>query len=119
MRDAIRQEVVIDASQKTVYETFLDPESFSELGDGPAQIDPRPGGAFSWCGGMVSGRTIKLVPYERIVQAWRAAMWPEGVYSIVSVALQAEGSKTRLTLHHARPEKMPAQFKVRRGAQGR
>jgi activator of HSP90 ATPase len=113
MLDAIRQEVVIDASQKTVYETYLDPERFGEFSGRLAQIDPRPGGAFSWYGGIVSGQNIELVPYARIVQAWRVATWPQGVYSIVSAALQAEGSRTRFTLHHAFPEKMSAHLMAR------
>ena len=63
----------------------------------PADIDPSPGGAFSCFGGRITGRNIELVPNRRIVQAWRAGTWPEGVYSIVRFELETHGADTKLT----------------------
>ena len=59
------------------------------------------GGAFSCFNGMITGRNVELIPNQRIVQAWRAGNWPEGVYSIVRFELNARGSNTKLTLDHA------------------
>ena len=47
---------------------------------------------------MISGRNIELKPNARIVQAWRAGNWPEGVYSVVRFELTGEGAATTLTL---------------------
>jgi activator of HSP90 ATPase len=49
---------------------------------------------------MIAGRHVELVPGERIVQAWRATNWDEGVYSIVSFRLDGEGERTRITFDH-------------------
>ena len=102
MADAIRQEIVFKASAKRVYDALLDSKQFSEFtGGAPAEISPEPGGALSCFGGMIRGRNIELVPNQRIVQAWRAGNWPEGVYSVVRFELETQGPGAMLTLHHA------------------
>lgn len=102
MTNTIRQEVILKASPKRIYDTLLDAKRFSEFtGGAPAEIDPQAGGAFSCFGGMITGRNIELKPNQRIVQAWRAGNWPEGVYSIVTFELEAEGAGSKLTLTHS------------------
>ena len=89
------------ASPTRVYDALLDSRQFSEFtGGAAAQINRDPGGAFSCFGGMITGRNVELVPDQRIVQAWRVGNWPEGVYSIVSFELKAQGANTLLTLRH-------------------
>jgi activator of HSP90 ATPase len=101
MGNVIRQEVVLEASPKRIYETLLDARQFSEFtGGAPAAIASEAGGAFSCFNGMITGRNVELIPNQRIVQAWRAGNWPEGVYSIVRFELNAQGSDTKLTLDH-------------------
>ena len=46
------------------------------------------------------GRNLELIPARRIVQAWRVAPWPEGVYSIARFELQKQGSGTRIVFDH-------------------
>jgi activator of HSP90 ATPase len=102
MSNSIRQAVIIKASPKRVYDALLDAKQFSAFtGGAPAEIDSKAGGAFSCFGGMITGRNVELMPNQRIVQAWRAGNWPEGVYSIVKFELDARGSETRLTLDHS------------------
>jgi hypothetical protein len=44
-----------------------------------------------------------------LVQAWRVAVWSDGLYSIVKFELQPQGSQTRLVLDHVGfPEEMRA-----------
>jgi len=50
---------------------------------------------------MIVGRQVKLVPNQRIVQAWRAGNWADGVYSIVKFELTGQGTATRLIFDHA------------------
>ena len=98
MSTAIHQEIAFAANPKRIYEALLDGRQFSEFtGGAPAQIDPAAGGPFSCFGGMIVGRNIELKPNQRVVQAWRAANWPEGIYSIVRFELAGEGEGTRLT----------------------
>jgi activator of HSP90 ATPase len=102
MSNSIRQAVIIKSGPQRVYDALLDAKQFSAFtGGAPAEIDSKAGGAFSCFGGMITGRNVELMPNQRIVQAWRARNWPEGVYSIVRFELDAQGSETRLTLDHS------------------
>jgi len=102
MAGSIRQEIIIKASPKRVYDTLLDGGRFGEFtGGAPATIAADAGGAFSCFNGMITGRNIELIPNQRIVQAWRVGNWPEGVYSIVRFELSAQGPDTKLTLDHS------------------
>src|SRR5882672_8190241 len=99
MSATIHQVIRFKASAKRIYEALLDAKQFSQFSGGaPAQIDPAVGGPFSCFGGMITGRNIELKPNARIVQAWRAGNWPDGVYSVVRFELTGEGAATTLTL---------------------
>lgn len=50
-------------------------------------------------GGNITGVYKDLVPYERIVQAWRMKHWPEGHYSDVTLKIQDLDDQCRLELH--------------------
>jgi len=41
-------------------------------------------------GGHIVGRHVELAPNERVVQAWRVADWPPGVYSIAKFELSEQ-----------------------------
>ena len=98
MSASIHQVIQFTASAKRIYQALLDAKQFSQFtGGAPAQIDPAAGGAFSCFGGMIIGRNVELKPDARIVQAWRAGNWPEGVYSVVRFELTGEGAATTLT----------------------
>ncbi|MFM9886587.1 MAG: SRPBCC family protein [Burkholderiales bacterium] len=97
MADSIHQDVDIDASADRIFEALTTARHFSGFtGGAPSEIDAAPGGAFSCFGGMITGRNVELVPGRRVVQAWRAKNWPEGVYSIVRFELQAKGKSTNV-----------------------
>ena len=63
--------------------------------------EPAAGGEFSLFGGAIHGRGIECLPGTRLVQAWRASTWDDGVYSVVRFELASEGSKTKVVLDHA------------------
>src|SRR5437016_5291646 len=67
---------------------------------GTAEINREVGGAFSLFKGHIVGRSLELVPDQRIVQAWRVVTWPEGTYSIARFELEPQGSGTRLVFDH-------------------
>ncbi|HEY8077208.1 MAG TPA: SRPBCC family protein [Labilithrix sp.] len=99
---SIHQEIRLPARPSRIYDAYMDAKEHATFTAGGAvTIDPAPGGAFSTHGGVISGRTIELVPNQRIVQAWRVGNWPEGVYSIVRIELVADGDGTKLVLDHA------------------
>ncbi len=111
--ESIHQEIDLHAGRGRVYSVLTDPVQFQKLillsgavktgmvkPTKPAEIMAQPGGAFSLFGGHISGRIIELVPQERIVQAWRPADWPAGVYSIARFELLEKGTGTRLVFDH-------------------
>ena len=112
---AIHQEVVFAASVSRLYRALAVTEEFDKvvrlsaamnsdlkkmLGALPTAIDARVGGAFSLFGGYVTGCFLELVPYARIVQAWRAGSWDPGDFSIAKFALSTQGSGTKLVFDH-------------------
>ena len=112
-QEAIHQEVFLRATPERVYSALTDAEQFQKVtllsaavtsgmvkSPKAAQISPEAGGVFVLFGGVISGRVIELVPNERIVQAWRAADWAPGVYSIARFELHADGKGTKLVFDH-------------------
>jgi activator of HSP90 ATPase len=97
-RTALHQEIFFKASPQRVYEILLNSQQFTAFSGAPATIDPKVGGAFSIFGGMIVGINVELAPNQLIVQAWRAADWPAGVYSLVRIQLKPQGAGTLLIL---------------------
>jgi activator of HSP90 ATPase len=96
----IHRELTFSAAPARIYEALVAAQRFGELTGAPASGDATEGAAFSVFGGHITGRHVELVPGQRVVQAWRAKTWPEGLYSIVRFELQAEGSGTKLVFDH-------------------
>ena len=54
----------------------------------PADVDPRPGGAYKLFGGAVDASFVSLDPAAHaITLAWRFKDWPDGATSRVVIAL--------------------------------
>jgi activator of HSP90 ATPase len=105
--EAIHQEVAFDATAARVYQVLTDAKQFSAMTKlsmvpkaAPAQIATGVGGEFRLFDGHILGRHVELVPNRRIVQAWRAADWPDGVYSIARFELRPQGAKTTIVFDH-------------------
>lgn len=99
-RTALHQAIELKASPQRLYEMLLDSKQFAAFTGMPAEIDPRAGGAFKTFGAMIEGRSVELVPNQRIVQAWRPAHWDPGDYSIVRFELTPKGGGALLVLDH-------------------
>jgi activator of HSP90 ATPase len=103
--ESIHQEVVFNATSKRVYEAIVEEKQFRQVTNfiipgASTQISTEVGASFAMFGGVILGRHVELVPYERIVQAWREKDWPVGVYSIVRFQLDEQGAQTKLVLDH-------------------
>jgi activator of HSP90 ATPase len=105
--ESIHQEVVIKASRKRVYDALTDAKEFTSLTEltdiknaAPAVISREAGGSFSCFDGYITGRHVELVANQRIVQAWRADGWGQGVYSIARFELKEQGSDTKIVFDH-------------------
>jgi uncharacterized protein YndB with AHSA1/START domain len=97
---SIHQEVNLSALPARIYRALVDSKEFADVTGAPASGDSTEGAAFSSFGGHITGRHVELVPGKRIVQAWRAKTWPEGVYSIVRFELVPDGKGTKLVFDH-------------------
>jgi activator of HSP90 ATPase len=105
--EAIHQEVPIKASARRVYEALTDAAQFTKVttfssvpNAPPARIGRSAGDTFSLFGGHIAGRHIELVPYGRIVQAWRVVDWDPGVYSIAKFELADRDGQTTIVFDH-------------------
>ncbi|MEQ1900775.1 MAG: SRPBCC domain-containing protein [Devosia sp.] len=93
----IHQEVTIPGAPAAVYDILTSSKKFAQMTGGrAAEIGKEAGAAFSMFGGDIAGRNVEMVPGKRVVQAWRAGGWPEGVYSLVTFQLSAEGKGTKV-----------------------
>jgi activator of HSP90 ATPase len=102
MTDTIHQEITLEVEPSRVYETLTDSGRFSEVtGGSQTELSPEAGSAFSLFGGAITGRNIEVVPGKRLVQAWRAGPWEDGIYSIVRFELSEDPAGTHLVLDHA------------------
>lgn len=111
--EVIHQEVAFSVTRKRVYDALTDAKQFNKVvmlsaamqsgmapAGKPVEVSSEAGGAFSAFGGYITGRQVELVPNERIVQAWRAASWGPGQYSIARFQLIEQGSGTKLVFDH-------------------
>jgi activator of HSP90 ATPase len=99
-RTSIHMEIALKAGPQRIYEAILDAKQFAAFSGLPAEIDPKPGGAFAMFSGQIVGRNVELIPAQRIVQAWRPASWAAGTYSIARFELKPQGSGTTVVLDH-------------------
>lgn len=100
-RTSLRQQVEYPVAPDRIYAALTESEQFASLTGLAAQIDSKPGGAFSTFKGLVVGWNLDLLPGQRIVQAWRLTEeFDPGVYSLVHFELQAIDHGTRVTLDH-------------------
>ena len=105
--ESIHQEIAITAPPAKVYGALTDAAIFTKMtafsmikNAPPAKIDAVNGGAFALFDSHIVGRNIELVTNARVVQAWRPADWPAGVYSIARFELTAQGSGTMIVFDH-------------------
>jgi activator of HSP90 ATPase len=99
-RTSLHQEVVIKAEPRRIYEALLDSKQFATFSGLAADIDRKPGGAFTMFGGLIEGRNVELTPNACIVQAWRPSHWEPSVYSIVRFDFKAQDAGTLVVLDH-------------------
>src|SRR5262245_3193020 len=102
---SIEQVVTFDASPEQVYEALMDSKQHAAFTGAPARVSREVGGPVSCHDGFISAVNVALDKNARIVQAWRAKSWPEGVHSIATFALEPAGGKTKLTFtQHGVPD---------------
>lgn len=101
MAERIEVSDVLPASPKVIYEAWLDGKKHGAFTGGKAEIDGRVGGKFTAWDGYISGTTILVEPFGRIVQTWRTTEFPDNAPdSELEVILQEVTGGTKITLVH-------------------
>jgi activator of HSP90 ATPase len=102
MSESLRLSTVLPVTPQKLYEAWLDSDAHAAFtGGGPARIDPRAGGDFTAWDGYISGKTLALDPFSRILQAWRTTYFPvDAPDSRLEILIEAEGEGSKLSLVH-------------------
>ena len=96
----IRHIVRIKAKPSAVYGALMDSKKHAAFTGAPAKISSKVGGRFSAHGPHLKGINVDLTKNKRIVQAWCAAGWPKGHFSIVTFDLKPTKAGTLLEFTH-------------------
>lgn len=92
----------LPASPEKIFRAWLSSEGHSAMTGSTAKVEPRVGGKFTAWDGYITGKTLELKPYTRIVQAWRTSEFPDqSPDSRLEILLEAVKDGTKLTLVHS------------------
>ena len=101
MRTSFTVSTTLPAEPERVFRTWLSTEGHAAMTGSPAKVQPRVGGNFSAWDGYITGKTLALRPYSRIVQSWRtsdfSAADPD---SQIEVVIEPAEAGALLTLTH-------------------
>lgn len=89
-----------------LYAALTDPRRASAYTRGPAAMDVKAGGQFSFLNGVISGYYVDVQPPALLKQQWRLASWPAGVHS--SVVLQLVKDEPAVTILEFAQSGIPA-----------
>ena len=112
MPETIRFTIDLPVSPERVYRAWLDGYEHSRFTGSPAKIDARVGGEYTAFNGYISGKTLVMTPYDRIVQTWRTTDLKPGSPDMqIELALEPTCLGALLTLTHSGvPDGMSAEY---------
>ncbi|MGZ6347392.1 MAG: SRPBCC domain-containing protein, partial [Anaerolineales bacterium] len=76
MKDQFTVSTKFTAKAEKIFRAWLSTDGHAAMTGSPAKVEPRVGGTFTAWDGYISGKTLELKPYTRIVQAWRTTEFP-------------------------------------------
>jgi activator of HSP90 ATPase len=98
----IRLSAVFPVSAEALYTAWLSSRGHSAFTGSKAQVDPNAGGKFTAWDGYISGETVEVTVFRRIVQKWRCTDFPDdSPDSTLEIRFEEEKGGTRLELVHA------------------
>ena len=101
MPDSIDVSAPVPAAPQQVYQAWMDSDMHTWMTGGDAEIDPRVGGRFTAWDGYITGATLIMEPYKRIVQSWRTTDFPaDAPDSQLEVLLTEVPVGTQIILNH-------------------
>lgn len=89
-------------SAERIYYAWMDSKSHSAFTGSSAQIDNRVGGLFTAWDGYISGQTLEMQPFRRIVQNWRTTEFPDdSPDSRLEIIIVEVAGGTKVELRHS------------------
>jgi activator of HSP90 ATPase len=102
MKKEFTVSTMLPATPEKVFRTWLSTEGQSGMTGSTSKVEPRVGGSFTAWDGYITGKTLELKPYTRIVQTWRTSEFSDAdPDSRIEVLLEAAKGGTKLTLSHS------------------
>ena len=113
MPESIKVSATFPVAPKDLYEAWLNGKKHSAFTGSKATVTPKVGGKFTAWDGYISGKTLELEPYARILQSWRSTEFsPENPDSILEILFAPDKKGTKLTLIHSNiPKSQGKQYK--------
>jgi uncharacterized protein YndB with AHSA1/START domain len=96
----VEQTYTIKAPVAKVWQALTDTAVIERWGAGPAKMDAREGGEFSFWGGDIRGTNTKVEPRKLLEQDWYGHENPERCYK-VSFTFDVDGDTTTVRLKQA------------------
>ncbi len=101
MPKTILQTVTLPAPAEKLFDMYMSPKKHSAIAGGPVSISLKEGSKFRAFDGLISGKTLLVVPKHMIVQSWRGSHWKkEDIDSILILTFLSEGERGRIELVH-------------------
>ena len=101
MPKIIQQSVTLPAPPDKLFEMYLSPRKHAAIAGGPVSISSKEGSRFRAFDGMISGKTLHVVPKRMIVQSWRGSHWKkEDIDSTLILTFWPNGDQGRIELVH-------------------
>ena len=101
MKTSFTVSTLLPADQEKVFRAWLSTEGHAAMTGSPAKVAPRVGGTFKAWDGYITGKTLELKPYSRIVQAWRTSEFADDdPDSRIEVVIEPAKQGSKLTLTH-------------------
>jgi activator of HSP90 ATPase len=95
-------EIILPATPKQIYESWLDSDLHSEMTGAEALITDEEGDPFNAWDGYIWGKNLKLETNKYIKQTWKTSDFEEDQdFSIIEITLSEIPEGTLLKLHHS------------------
>ncbi len=99
--DSFKVTAKFPVTARELYEAWLDSKKHGEMTGAGAKTGSKVGSKFSAWDGYIQGKTLELVPVQRIVQAWRTTDFPTGCDdSVIEVMFQDFDGGCKMTIRH-------------------
>ncbi len=100
--EKIKLSEVFSINADELFNAWMNSKKHSDFTGGKAIIQSKVGGKFTAWDGYISGKTLELRPYSKIIQAWRTTEFPNyAPDSKLEILFDELKTGTRLTLIHS------------------